>query len=111
MLYDLPLETRLEDRAGDYSSQRPLNVLICSWNIDSCKPSDLIGANENTKFLEECIGSAHRPDIIVFGFQEVIDLNDRKLAASEYFSSKLQVAISDRFALGRNYALRSKRQA
>jgi hypothetical protein len=27
MLYDLPLETRLEDRAGDYSSQRPLNDL------------------------------------------------------------------------------------
>ncbi|KAJ9109144.1 hypothetical protein QFC21_000472 [Naganishia friedmannii] len=75
------IETRLEDRVADYSSQRQLNVLICSWNIDSCKPSDLTGASENTKFLEECIGSGHRPDIIIFGFQEVIDLNDRKLAA------------------------------
>jgi hypothetical protein len=43
----------------------------------------LQGPPENTKFLEECIGGAEKPEIIIFGFQEVIDLNDRKLAASE----------------------------
>lgn len=77
------VETRLEDREAEYSSHSHINVLICSWNIDSCKPSGLQGPPENTKFLEECIGGAERPEIIIFGFQEVIDLNDRKLAASE----------------------------
>lgn len=83
-------ETRLEDREAEYSSHSHVNVLICSWNIDNSKPSDLVGPPENTKFLEECIGSADQPDVIIFGFQEVIDLNDRKLAASQYLALQLR---------------------
>ena len=55
--------------------------MVCTWNIDSAKPTDLIG--ENSQFLTECLNSVDSPEIIIFGFQEVIPLTDKKLTASQ----------------------------
>lgn len=55
--------------------------MVCTWNIDSAKPTELVG--ENAQFLTECLHSVDSPDIIIFGFQEVIPLTDKKLTASQ----------------------------
>jgi hypothetical protein len=61
-----------------------LNVLICTWNVDAARPDALhSGGVENIEFLSQCLGSVERPDIICFGFQEMIDLTDKKLTASK----------------------------
>ncbi len=64
-----------------------LKVLICSWNIDASKPEALSCNAESVSFLPQLLQSqsdgADAPDVIVFGFQEVIDLESRKLTASE----------------------------
>jgi hypothetical protein len=39
---------------------------------------------DNVNFLENVLHSVDSPDIIVFGFQELIDLENRSLTASEY---------------------------
>ena len=52
-----------------------------SWNVDSAKPDALTGSTENINFLQNVIQSMDRPDIIVFGIQEIIDLESRKMAA------------------------------
>lgn len=41
----------------------------------------LTGAPENLSFLEHALCSVDAPDIIAFGFQELIDLESRKMAA------------------------------
>lgn len=51
-----------------------------TWNVDAAKPDTLIGP-ENQSFLDEVLHSVDSPDIIVFGFQELIDLESRKMAA------------------------------
>lgn len=61
-----------------------------SWNIDSAKPDMLASNGESVSFLAEYLRSigfseTDAPDIIVFGFQEVIDLESRKLTASGLF--------------------------
>ena len=76
-------ENQMIQRQPDYCTFRDVNVLVCSWNIDSAKPTDLVGNRENTTFLEQVLNSVDAPDIIVFGFQEVIPLTDKKLTASE----------------------------
>ena len=47
----------------------------------------LLSNGDSASFLPDCLRSLHieedGPDIIVFGFQEVIDLEDRKLTASQ----------------------------
>jgi hypothetical protein len=72
------------NRQADYCTFRQVKLLVCSWNIDSAKPHDLSGTVENALFLEQVLGSVESPDIIVFGFQEVIPLTDKKLTASEW---------------------------
>lgn len=58
-----------------------MNVLIVSWNLDSAKPETLTGTPENVNFLHDALTSTENPDIIAFGFQELIDLESRKMAA------------------------------
>jgi hypothetical protein len=70
-------------RQPDYCALREIKALICSWNIDSAKPGDLSGTDDNVHFFPDMLGSVDRPEIIVFGFQEVIPLTDKKLTASE----------------------------
>lgn len=64
-----------------------LKVLICSWNIDASKPDMLSCNGESVSFLPQLLQSMgdgpDAPDIIVFSFQEVIDLESRRLTASE----------------------------
>ena len=52
-----------------------LSVEICSWNIDSRKPLDLeAGDLDGTLFIEKWISSSGEPDVIVIGFQELVEL-------------------------------------
>jgi hypothetical protein len=59
-------------------------MLICTWNVDAAKPTDLNGDATNADFLSNTLNSVDSPDIIVFGFQELIDLEDKKLTASKW---------------------------
>lgn len=63
-----------------FSTFRNLKTLIVTWNVDAAKPDALTGP-ENQSFLDDVLHSVDSPDIIVFGFQELIDLENRKMAA------------------------------
>lgn len=86
------LERELLKREAEFSTYRKIKVQICSWNIDSCKPADLHGDTVNIEFLNNAISSSidpaitspDPPEIIVFGFQEVVDLENKKVTASEW---------------------------
>lgn len=63
-----------------FSSFNELTVLVVSWNCDSARPDALTGENES--FLTDALQSVDvAPDVIVFGLQEVIDLESRKMVA------------------------------
>lgn len=77
------VEAEVQKREAEFSTFRDLNILICSWNTDAQKPEALTGSAENVNFLENVLHSVDSPDILVFGFQELIDLESRSLTASE----------------------------
>ncbi|OJA14449.1 hypothetical protein AZE42_07616, partial [Rhizopogon vesiculosus] len=69
-------------RERAFSSFRTINVLVVSWNVDAAKPESLTDDPANLTFLYDALTSVSTtPDIICFGFQEVIDLESRKMAA------------------------------
>lgn len=68
----------LTKREAQFSTFRPLNVLIVSWNVDATKPNDLSNDPVNNQFLFDVLNSVDSPDVIAFGFQEIIDLEDHK---------------------------------
>ncbi|KAK4688995.1 hypothetical protein P7C73_g1114, partial [Tremellales sp. Uapishka_1] len=95
-------ENEMINRESEYCISRQANLLVCSWNIDSAKPTDLGGSVENALFLEQVLGSVDSPDIIVFGFQEVIPLTDKKLTAKTLLfggKNKDGILASDRISV------------
>ncbi|KAG1734407.1 Endonuclease/exonuclease/phosphatase [Suillus paluster] len=69
-------------RERAFSSFRTINVLVVSWNVDATKPDALTDDLANLTFLNDALKSVSpAPDIISFGFQELIDLESRKMAA------------------------------
>ncbi|KAF9224616.1 DNase I-like protein [Gyrodon lividus] len=68
-------------REHAFSTFRDISVLIVSWNVDAAKPDALTTDPENINFLQDVLTSVDSPDIISFGFQELIDLESRKMAA------------------------------
>ncbi|MBW0490987.1 hypothetical protein O181_030702 [Austropuccinia psidii MF-1] len=81
----------MKKRQAEYCTYRSIKTLVCSWNVDACKPNELVGTCDNDNFLEDVLKSAtsgdddlkagRGPDVIVFGFQEMIDLENKKLTA------------------------------
>lgn len=68
-------------REQAFSTFRDLNLLAVSWNVDAARPDALTTASVNANFLRDVLNSVDSPDIISFGFQEVIDLESRRMAA------------------------------
>ncbi|KAF9180995.1 hypothetical protein BGZ51_005757, partial [Haplosporangium sp. Z 767] len=73
------------DRSKEYCQWRDLKILICSWNIDASKPTaqDANGGADRRMF-ESWLTSMDQdgpPDIISVGFQEIVDLESKKMTA------------------------------
>ncbi|KAJ7916318.1 Endonuclease/exonuclease/phosphatase [Mycena leptocephala] len=75
------VDLELMKREASFSTFRDLSVLIISWNADSARPDSLTGDPANISFLHDALTSVDCPDIITFGFQEVVDLESRKMVA------------------------------
>ncbi|KPV75724.1 uncharacterized protein RHOBADRAFT_13733 [Rhodotorula graminis WP1] len=82
------IDAELHLRQPDFCSFRSVRALCISWNIDASRPGDLHGTVDNLEFLRNALTSVDNPDIISIGFQEVIDLEDKKLTAKSMLMGK-----------------------
>jgi hypothetical protein len=55
-----------------------------TWNAGASTPYHLQHSDQDEKFLRDLIQSSNCPDILVFGFQELVDLEDKKTTASMF---------------------------
>lgn len=89
----------LERREESFCAYRNVRAVVCSWNVGAAKPEGLMdnshGGNVgvNRTFLEDLVKSAAAgqggqggPEIVVFGLQEVVDLDSRSVTASTFLS-------------------------
>ncbi|WFD02730.1 hypothetical protein MOBT1_001414 [Malassezia obtusa] len=92
-------DSELRKSVAAFSTTRTLRVLELSFNIGAASPPDLFGVVDNMDLFQRvlrnsCSFSApsegeagescdaySSPDVIVFGFQELIDLEDKRLTA------------------------------
>ena len=61
-----------------------------TWNAGAATPSDLRHKASESSFFHEVIQSEGMPDLLVFGFQELVDLEDKTLTASMHIPSQLE---------------------
>lgn len=80
MLEDDWIESAMKERDVQYCSFREISAAVFTWNAGAVSPYDL-----RTDFIAEAIHSNDAPDILAFGFQEVVDLEDRAVTAKSLF--------------------------
>lgn len=90
MLEEDWLDTRMHDRDLEFCSFSELNVAVMTWNAGACKPSQIHSQymNQDNNFLRDYMEASSSPDILIFGFQELVDLENKKVTAKSFFKSK-----------------------
>nr|POE87251.1 putative inositol polyphosphate 5-phosphatase c9g1.10c [Quercus suber] len=73
---------------SEYCTFRELSVAVLTWNAGASKPQYLQGSMDDSNFLYEYLNTGKSADILVFGFQELVDLEDKKVTAKSFFKSK-----------------------
>lgn len=78
------LENRMHDRESDYCTFRKISATIITWNAGASTPASLRYDEKDSRIFTEMLHVESPSDLLVFGFQELVDLDDKKLTASQY---------------------------
>jgi hypothetical protein len=70
----------MQSKDIEYCHFREVRASIVTWNAGASVPRDL----QNTSFIRDAIQPEDPPEILVFGFQELVDLEDKKITASMF---------------------------
>ena len=89
MLEEDWLDTRMQVHDSEYCTFQEITAAVLTWNAGASKPTYLSQNKEDNNFFREYLaGGKEPPDIFVFGFQELVDLEDKKVTAKTFFMSK-----------------------
>jgi hypothetical protein len=73
----------MHERDSEYCTFKNMTSLVMTWNAGASKPTDLRYDEKNSNFFREMLQARSPPDVIVFGLQEIVDLEDKRLTASK----------------------------
>jgi endonuclease/exonuclease/phosphatase family metal-dependent hydrolase len=73
---------RLEEHEAEYSSYRSLQIRMFSYNVDGNPPDAF--ADSGFPDMAKVFSEGEPPDLIVFGLQELVELDDTKIVAKTF---------------------------
>lgn len=73
----------MQNRDAEYCNFRDVTALTLTWNAGASKPGYLSNNEQDAAFFRQLLQDGDPPDILVFGFQELVDLEDKKVTACE----------------------------
>ncbi|KAK5993937.1 putative inositol polyphosphate 5-phosphatase C9G1.10c [Cladobotryum mycophilum] len=88
MLQDDWLEDEMKSKDTAYCDFDEISALIFSWNAGASTPHSLRYSDGDATFFQDLVQSSGSPDILVFGFQELVDLEDKTATAKRLLKSK-----------------------
>ena len=88
MLEEDWLEMDMQEHDSEYCDFSEISALVMTWNAGASKPTALRHNQQDDNFFRKLLSSYKpSPDILVFGFQELVDLEDKKVTARSLFKS------------------------
>ncbi|KAH7396114.1 Endonuclease/exonuclease/phosphatase [Pyrenochaeta sp. MPI-SDFR-AT-0127] len=97
------LETLMQQRDNEYCEFRELSARVMTWNAGATKPTVLRNTEQDRNFFREILEPENPPDILVFGFQELVDLEDKKITAKSIFKRKKHKETSEHEHMSHQY--------
>ena len=74
----------MQDHDVEYCTFREITALVITWNAGAATPTHLRYDQKDAQFFRDILQVSVSPDLLVFGFQELVDLEDKKLTASAF---------------------------
>jgi hypothetical protein len=72
----------MQEHDAEFCDFREISTLVMTWNAGASKPTHLRHDEQDANFFRDLLRSSQdAPDIFVFGFQELVDLEDKKVTA------------------------------
>lgn len=103
MLEDDWLAEDMQVHDTDYCTFQEMSALVVTWNAGAATPSNLRYEEKDTNFFRDILQEGNRPDLLVFGFQELVDLEDKKITAKSLFKGHKKKDPSEQEHVGRQY--------
>ncbi|KXX74154.1 Type I inositol polyphosphate 5-phosphatase 8 [Madurella mycetomatis] len=82
------LEGEMKRKDTEYCSFEKIKALVLTWNAGASTPHSLRYSEADATFIQNLLQSSDSPDIIVFGFQELVDLEDKTATAKRFLKPK-----------------------
>lgn len=98
MLQDDWLEEQMKARDVQYCQFDTLKAMIMTWNAGASTPNSLRYSDADSVFIQNLLQSSDSPDILIFGFQELVDLEDKTATAKRFFKSKKKESDQERMS-------------
>ena len=92
----------MQQRDSEYCEFRELSARVMTWNAGAVKPTTLRQSGDRD-FLRDIIEPENPPDVLVFGFQELVDLENKKITAKSFFKKKKQKENSEHEHMSHQY--------
>ncbi len=75
-------ESQMQSQEADFCNLSLIKALVMTWNAGASTPFHLQHSGQDGTFFSDLLRSSNSPDIVVFGFQELVDLEDKKTVTS-----------------------------
>ncbi|KAL4923361.1 putative inositol polyphosphate phosphatase [Aspergillus undulatus] len=99
MLEDDWLEIQMQKRDVEFCSFREISTVIMTWNAGASTP----GSVRTSTFIQDAIRPDNPPEILVFGFQELVDLENKKITAKSLLLGSKKKESGEKEHMSRQY--------
>lgn len=73
------VDTRMQARDVEFCNFREIKAVVLTWNAGASTP----GSVRTSDFIRDAVTPEDPPEIVIFGFQELVDLENKKITASK----------------------------
>lgn len=88
LLEDDWIEDEMKSKDTEYCDFDEIRAMIFTWNAGASTPNSLRYSHNDGAFFPELLQSSRSPDILIFGFQELVDLEDKAATAKRFLKVK-----------------------
>ncbi|KAI1864190.1 hypothetical protein JX265_008561 [Neoarthrinium moseri] len=103
MLQDDYLESEMKALDTQYCEFEDIKAMVMTWNAGASTPTSLRYSEQDSMFIQNLLRSSDSPEILIFGFQELVDLEDKAATAKRLFKSKKKDAVTDQERMSHQY--------
>ncbi|KAL3463655.1 Endonuclease/exonuclease/phosphatase [Aspergillus heterothallicus] len=99
MLEDDWLEIQMQKKDVEFCSFREISAVVVTWNAGASTP----GSVRASTFIQDAIHPENPPEILVFGFQELVDLENKKITAKSLLLGSKKKESGEKEHMSRQY--------